>query len=447
MRPSIAHYCLVLLVCCLASACHFGKPASKPLQLSEHFSPIGKAWSGNSVNATIFRKNSVTSSDDYQFAAYYDSTAHVVLARRKHGSDQWEVQQTRFTGNIADAHNVISIQVDGEGYLHISWDHHNNPLRYARSLAPESLEMGEAEAMTGKNEKVVSYPEFYRMADGGLLFAYRDGGSGNGNLVLNRYDVQTKTWSRLQTVLIDGEGQRNAYWQLTVDAAGTIHLSWVWRETPDVRSNHDLCYACSKDGGISWQRSDGRAYTLPITESTAEVVQAIPQGSNLINQTSMCADDTGRPYIATYYRAAEDSCTQFHVIYYNGEKWINSTATKRTLDFNLGGMGSRSIPISRPQLAVVHTKKLKQLVLIYRDEEVNNRMVLATSPLQEELNWQSQWVGPWPLDRWEPSYDTELLRTKNQLQVYFQRVAQGQGETSEALPAQTVGILELTPSN
>jgi len=404
---------------------------------------IGPGWSENSVNATIFRKNSVVSSANYQFVAYYDSTAHVVLARRAHNSDKWEVYQTQYTGNVRDAHNVISLMVDGDGYLHLSWDHHNNPLHYCRSLQPEGLEMGEMVPMIGENEQMVSYPEFYKMADGGLLFAYRDGGSGNGNLVLNRYDLKAQKWSRVQTNLIDGEGQRNAYWQMYVDRAGTIHVSWVWRETPDVHSNHDMSYACSKDGGVSWQKSTGEYYQLPINAETAEVVKAIPQGRNLINQTSMTTDADGNPFIATYYKEAGDSCTQFHVIYRQDGEWKASVATQRTLDFELGGVGSRSIPISRPQLVIIKAGESQQLVLVYRDEEVENNVVLATSSLAGELKWTSQIISPYPVDRWEPSYDTELLKDKNKLHLYFQKVAQGQAETTIALSPQQVGVLEL----
>jgi hypothetical protein len=40
--------------------------------------------------------------------------------------------------------------------------------------------------------------------------------AGGGDLVLDRYDPQTRRWERLQDRLIDGEGERNAYWQATV---------------------------------------------------------------------------------------------------------------------------------------------------------------------------------------------------------------------------------------
>ncbi|PTN08014.1 putative BNR repeat neuraminidase [Mangrovibacterium marinum] len=437
------YWSLLLVACATFGTVACTSPKTETAKVTSRLSVVGKGWSENSVNATIFRKNSVVSSANYQFVAYYDSTAHVVIARRKHGSDAWELHQTQYTGNVRDAHNVISLMVDGEGYLHLSWDHHNNPLHYCRSLEPESLEMGEMMPMIGENEQVVSYPEFYKMADGGLLFACRDGGSGNGNLVLNRYDLTTRSWSRLQTNLIDGEGQRNAYWQLFVDRQGTIHISWVWRETPDVHSNHDMSYACSKDGGVSWQKSTGEAYQLPITMASAEVVKAIPQGSNLINQTSMTTDAEGNPFIATYYKEAGDSCTQFHIIYRQKGEWKSSVATQRTLDFELGGVGSRSIPISRPQLMILKNGETQQLALIYRDEEVDNNVVLSTAELTDELQWSSQVVSPYPVDRWEPSYDSELLKDQNKLHLYFQRVAQGQAETTVALPPQPVGILEL----
>ncbi|WP_163717693.1 BNR repeat-containing protein [Mangrovibacterium lignilyticum] len=432
---------VIVLAMLMFTSCH--RTAKENVVFNPRLVTIGEGWAENSVNATIFRKNSVVSSANYQFVAYYDSTAHVVLARRKHGSEKWEISQTPYTGNIRDAHNVISLMVDGNGYLHLSWDHHNNPLHYCRSLEPEGLELGEMMPMTGENETVVSYPEFYAMADGGLLFAYRDGGSGNGNLVLNRYDLGTQSWSRLQTSLIDGEGQRNAYWQLFVDRAGTIHVSWVWRETPDVRSNHDMSYACSKDGGKSWEKSTGEKYLIPITESTAEVVQAIPQGSNLINQTSMTTDQEGNPFIATYFKGKGDQCTQFQIIYRRDGQWQTSAATSRTLDFDLGGVGSRSIPISRPQLMILKVGEEQQLVLIYRDEEEDNNIVLATSALADELKWTSQIVSPYPVDRWEPSYDSELLKSQNKLNLYFQKVAQGQAETTVAMPPQPVGVLEL----
>src|SRR5690606_36312328 len=130
------------------------------------------------VNAVVFRKNSLVTHKDTQYIAYYNPQAQLVLGKRAVQQENWQLKTTNFRGNVADAHNSISIMVDGDGFLHVAWDHHNNPLRYARSLTPGSLDLGAMEMMTGIDEQVVSYPEFFRLPDGDLLFFYRDGGSG-----------------------------------------------------------------------------------------------------------------------------------------------------------------------------------------------------------------------------------------------------------------------------
>ena len=165
---------------------------------------------------------------------------------------------------------------DGKGYLHVAFDHHGHPLKYARSISPGSLHLGELQPMTGVDEGHVTYPEFYAIKGGDLLFAYRSGSSGNGNLVLNRYNTKKGKWKRVQDVVIDGENARNAYWQMYVDAAGTIHLSWVWRDTPNVATNHNLAYARSKDGGKIWTKSTGEKSKLPLTASNTEHPYLLP---------------------------------------------------------------------------------------------------------------------------------------------------------------------------
>jgi hypothetical protein len=140
----------------------------------------------------------------------------------------------------------------------------------------------------------------------------------------------------------------------------------------------------------------------------------------------MVADSKGNPYIATYFKAKGDACTQFHVIFLENGQWKSTVATQRTLDFELGGVGSRSIPISRPQLLLTEIQSQKELFLVYRDEEVGNQIVLARTKLGKRLKWKSTIISPYPVERWEPSYDTELMRTQNKLHLYFQKVGQGQ---------------------
>jgi hypothetical protein len=408
--------------------------------------PIADGWSKNSINATIFRRNSIVSHKETQIVAFYDPAGNVMLARRKLGAATWDIRKTRYKGNPADAHNSISIMIDGDGVLHLAWDHHGTPLRYSRSVTSGSLELIDPMPMTGEHESQVTYPEFYRLPDGNLLFAYRDGASGRGNLVLKHYDTTTKKWTERHNNLISGEGERNPYWQMTVDSTGVIHLSWVWRETPDVASNHDLCYAKSPDGGRTWQKSNGQVYELPITAATAEYAWKIPQKSELINQTSMSADARGRPYIATYWRPDGSPAPQYMVVTHDGAKWNATQVTRRTSPFALSGGGTRRIPLSRPQIITESAGGRARVTVIFRDEERGNRVSAAVSDDLSRGEWRILDLTRESVGMWEPSYDTELWARSKVLHLFLQKVGQGDAESLEEMPPQPISVLQWKPT-
>lgn len=422
--------------------------SAKPLQdkvIKVKLIDVGEGWAKNSVNTTIFRKNSLVSQANSQYIAYYNNAGYVMLGKRILTDTTWQVKQTTFKGNVADAHNVISIMVDGEGYLHMAWDHHNNTLRYCRSLSPGSLDMTEKLPMTGKGENKVSYPEFYKMPNGNLLFFYRDGGSGQGNLVMNQYESKTKQWQQLHTNLIDGEKQRNAYWQAYVDSKGTIHISWVWRESPDVASNHDLAYARSTDGGYTWEKSTGEKYRLPITAATAEYAVRIPQKSELINQTSMSADENGSPFIVTYWREEGSAIPQYHVVHHTGQSWQTILLGFRQTPFSLSGTGSKRIPIARPQVMVKGAGKNASLLMIFRDEERGSKVSVASMEKIKNRKWKLADLTATSVGSWEPSFDTELWKKEGRLHLFVQQVEQADAEGVSSMPSQKVQVLEWTP--
>lgn len=409
--------------------------------------PVAKGWANNSVNTVVFRKNSLVTGGKYQFIAFYGADGFVTLGKRKLGKATWLIKKTQFKGNVGDAHNSISIMVDGKGFLHLSWDHHGNALNYARSSQPYSLEMGEREPMTGKNEGNVTYPEFFRMPDGHLLFMYRDGSSGRGNLVLNAYDLKNRVWTQLHQNLIDGQNQRNAYWQACVDSRGAIHLSWVWRETWMVETNHDICYAKSEDGGITWKTSAGKSYQLPITATSAEYACYVPQNSELINQTTMTADQDGNPYIATYYREKDSSIPQYHIVYHDGKSWKASSLEFRKTAFSLKGGGTKRIPISRPQLVSERKGSKISFKLFFRDEERGSRVSMASCSDLEKGKWQISDLTDFSVGSWEPSFDTELWREKKRLHLFVQYSEQVDSEGKSNIEPQMVYVLEMKNIN
>ncbi|MDR1128665.1 MAG: BNR repeat-containing protein [Treponema sp.] len=442
-------FCLVLLALSAldsfssgnSGAAGNGSNGGTELAATVNLVEVGKGYSKNSINTVVFRKNSLVTHNDTQYIAYYDGDGYVTLGKRTLGTKDWTIQKTRHTGNVLDAHNSISIMADGAGYLHVAWDHHGHPLSYAKSDTPGSLILGDKEAMTGQSEGNVTYPEFYRLANGNLLFAYRDGTSGSGNLAINSYETTTKIWTKVTSNLISGESQRNPYWQLYMDKAGTLHCSWVWRESSNVSTNNNLCYARSKNGGLSWERSDGTAYAIPITKATAEIAWEIPQNSDLINQTSIYADDAGNPYIATYFTT--EAIPQYQLIWKAGAHWVLNQVSRRTEDFSLSGGGTLRIPIARPQLVVKQTGDKLSCYYIMRDEEYGSKVRIACLPDMTAPYWTYHDITDFSVDAWEPSYDTELWKNQGKLHIFVQNTEQVSGEGMGTREPQTVYVLEV----
>lgn len=408
---------------------------------------VYSGWANNSINTVPFRKNSLVTFLDTQYIAYYNQQGYVVAGKRKTGSADWQLRQTQYRGNVTDAHNSISLMIDGAGYLHLCWDHHNSALRYCKSVSPGSLILTNEMPMTGDMEAHVTYPEFYKMPNGNLLFLYRDGSSGNGNLIINRYDIHLQKWQQVQSNLIDGEGQRNAYWQACVDTKGVFHISWVWRESPDVASNHDLCYASSADAGKTWNKSTGEKYSLPIKAASAEYICHIPQNSDLINQTTIYADEESHPFIASYWRQKNDSAPQYHLVFKTGEKWqIQNTGFRNTV-FSLSGTGTKRISVSRPQLITYKNKQFIAAVIIFRDNERGGFISAATNNNINKNSWQVQNLTTTAVGSWEPSYDTELWKQRKLLNLFVQFTEQQDSEGSAVIMPQLIRVLEWYPKN
>jgi len=423
-----------LLVICLFLAMTFFSSGVNA-QLKVTATEVGLGWSNNSVNTVIFRNSALTSFKGFQYTAYYDPEGRMVLAKRNLNSKKWETVITPYKGNVKDAHNDISIAIDSEGYLHVSWDHHDTHLRYARSKKAFSLELGEEQPMTGEDESKVTYPEFHNLPNGKLLFCYRSGASGRGNMIIKSFDVKTQQWTSLQNNLIDGENQRSAYWQMFVGKKG-IYISWVWRESWDVSTNNNLCYAFSPDGGKTWQKSTGEKYTLPITKLTAEQAWEIPQNSSLINQTAMTVDDQGNPYIATYWD--NNGIPQYKVVYLSNGKWNLINTNFHVNPFSLGGGGTKRIPISRPEILVDKS----MLYLLFRDEERDNKITLGYTNLKNK-EWKLQDISQFTVGQWEPNLDKELWEQKKQLHIFSQNVSQADGEGLAKAAPQMVQVLEV----
>lgn len=280
---------------------------------------------GGYVNGESFQQDAVVTHAGHQYAAFWNTERHVVLARRRLPADStgapeaWQkFDFTDYSLSADDAHNTISLGVaPGDGTLHLAFDHHDSTLHYRRSvpglLTNPDTAVWNATSFGAVTSTLVeptpvtklTYPRFVTEPGGArLLLSARIGQSGSGDEFLWEYDTATHAWSSLGEYLRGTDVGINAYLHGLVYTRGgsRLHAAWCWRATPDPTTNHDLLYVYSDDHGRTWYNDAGQQLgttgsTFVTRDAPGLAVWSIPQHRGLINQEHLAVDASGRVHV------------------------------------------------------------------------------------------------------------------------------------------------------
>jgi hypothetical protein len=291
---------------------------------------VGKVWS---VHHTA-RPQLLTHGEN-QYVTYFDADRILTIAHRKLDSADWHYHQFPVqAGWATGGHAKISIGIDEDGYLHLSCYRRDlvkapkpPPMAlYYRSKAPHSIEAFEHTYMISPNEHP-HYPTYYEIGNT-LYFSFRDGLSGRGNQMLNRYDAERRTWYReFERPLTDGQGERNAYHHNSgipyPGPDGRFHLYWVWRETFDHATNNSLSYARTVGSDLSeWEAVDGSSVTPPFTIENRELlIDDSPPGGGLSNILFKLGWDSRDRAVVSYHKFDSAGHSQIYVGRVKNGQW------------------------------------------------------------------------------------------------------------------------------
>jgi hypothetical protein len=283
---------------------------------------------GQAINGKSFQQDIVVAHLGFQYLAYYDSSRHVCLARRKLAENKWEILRLldyHFKSN--DAHNTISLGIcPNDGTIHMAFDHHGHELHYRISKEhvaskPETIEWSSSlfgpvisELEEGMPIKI-TYPRFWQTPEGELQFCYRRGGSGNGDRMLVDYDSKSGKWKNTrqidsgQGLFKDSMGESetrcsypNGY---TYCSNGNLHATWVWRESSQ-GANHDLIYVYSEDQGKTWHNNDGKTLSEPPHVNSPGIKAVnIERTYGLMNTHGQDVDSEGRIHVVMWHCSDE----------------------------------------------------------------------------------------------------------------------------------------------
>ena len=295
---------------------------------------VAEVWSGHPVGFCLL------TSGDRQYVGYYDQSRRMTVAMRTLDSNEWIARKLPEVVGW-DGHNYVTMAVDERGYVHLAGNMHNDPLVYFRTTEPYDVSsFARLDRMVGAEEERCTYPQFIHGSRGELIFLYRDGSSGDGAHLVNRYNVKTKTWRRLLGVpLLDGLGKVNAYPEGPfVGPNGGLHFAWVWRDHGGCETNHDLCYARTEDM-VHWETAAGRPITLPITPNTkGTIVDPVPPRGGMINETTLVGFDSQHRVIVSYHKFDAHGHTQVYNARWERDGWkLHQTSDWRYRWYFSGG--------------------------------------------------------------------------------------------------------------
>ncbi len=409
------HILLILLFCITLPV--FAQKPANPIVIDEtsqtekiiQTTRIDSVWAGHPVGFCLYTLG------NRQYIAYYNAERRTVVGQRNLNDDKFQLfvlpatsrETAGGTSTVVgwDSHNFLTLGVDKEGFIHLSGNVHVNPLTYFRSKKPNDITtLEQVFEMVGTEEKRTTYPHFMLTKEGEMLYHYRDGGSGDGNEIYNIYNTETKSWKRLlDTPLTDGQGLMNAYQtQPEMMKDGWYHMYWVWRDTPDCSTNHDLSYMKSPDLK-KWFDAFGYPIKLPATlDQKSLIVDPIPVEGGIINLAAKMVHDEKNNPVFVYHKFDEKGFTQFYSAQIQGKKWIYKQITDWDYRWFFSGGGSINSDIllkgfqkrqgGNYEVDFWHVK-LGNGTILLNDKFENIGKVLKPEPLSAKLKVEGSFPG------------------------------------------------------
>ncbi|MFD2265207.1 BNR-4 repeat-containing protein [Lacibacterium aquatile] len=246
-------------------------------------------------------------------------------------------------------HTQPSIALDRTGRIHIVYNMHNMPWQYAVSAKANDISSFEFKGEFVTDETIslvkfksatpfpslgsaaipgtqITYPAFFKDRRGELFVTYRQAVRPKRPFAereyacgIARFDASARTWKALGGAInvtaadaqeagtVTAFCAQSGWWgyhpRLWFDTANVMHVSWAWRQGNAGGDCTNLSYAYSTDGGKTFRRSNGTAYTLPIRVNDGGSVLASPT-TKVSCRTEIDSTVDGRPLISFQNYAA-----------------------------------------------------------------------------------------------------------------------------------------------
>ena len=209
---------------------------------------------------------------------------------------QWSAAVT--LGEADDNHGGPALTRDENGYLHVLFGPHSNPLSYCRSVRPDDASQWTTVEHFGVR---CTYPSMVCDSGNTLHMVCRDS-STPGWTLMYYYRKEGGSWSDGRPLVepTDKDGKYRCYrGTLFLDRKGVLHLGFMLfggQAFKDAQAKGLAGYLRSEDAGRTWTHFDGTVVEDLPTDTGFE---RIPVRDNCIRTSNLVVDSNGIPCIVT----------------------------------------------------------------------------------------------------------------------------------------------------
>lgn len=227
-----------------------------------------------------------------------------------------------------NGHNAPSIQLDGDGYVHVFTSMHNEGWKYFRSSSPYSSTLSNKSSEMPDQTIRITYPVLKRDGDGNLWLIVRgqasDGTARGGYFY--KYTTSSKQWERV-SIWAFNKGYSVYPDDIQFSSDGDVHLLWEWSKYPASGVRHEGSYVRYTPSSNTFRSASGGIVNVPVTQSTKDIVyQPLTSGESYSGdigagpvpafqsaKLALYEDSAGTVRINAAYRFANETYDLFQV--------------------------------------------------------------------------------------------------------------------------------------
>ena len=266
-----------------------GSPSFSYVTYDEEFSRVGGVWHSSAATrrvspraTTVYGGAHATycawtrpmavhvPSEDKTFFAFGNEVNSPTVSYYDHRTQTLGPATVVGPNPDMDAHKNPHMLIDEDGYIYIFHGSHCTPTLVKKSLRPhDSSEFQPMATITDSS----SYPQPWQLRPGEIAVLFRKGGTHNAAQSCIKSTDGGASWAN--SVDIVTPQPKNGCYAVSIAETGPyprkLHMAWSLTRG-DWWQRYHIFYAYSDDGAVTWRRSDGTPYELPITEPTSEQI-------------------------------------------------------------------------------------------------------------------------------------------------------------------------------